>query len=145
MEFKSKFFDQLTTRELYEIVRSRTEIFLLEQNIICQDFDCVDYDALHCFIEDNDRVVAYLRAYRNEEGHIKIGRVLSLVHGQGLGLKLMNFAMPVIAQKFGRETVHINAQSHAIGFYEKVGFVVASEEFLEENVPHVAMEYREET
>ena len=52
---KAKLFEELTTKELYEIVRSRTEIFLLEQKIICQDFDGVDYEALHCFIEKEGR------------------------------------------------------------------------------------------
>lgn len=143
MEFRAKLFEQLTAGELYEIVRSRVEIFLLEQNIICQDFDGVDYDSLHCFLEDGGRVVAYLRAYRNEEGHLKIGRVLSLVHGQGLGTKLMNMSLPVIQKYFGQDTIHINAQVQAIGFYEKVGFVVTSREFMEEGIPHVSMEYRQ--
>lgn len=142
MEFKSKFFDQLTTRELYEIVRARTTIFLLEQRIICQDFDGVDYDALHCFLEEDGQVKAYMRAYRTEDGHVKIGRVLSIVHGQGLGSSLMKLALPEIKRTFNCDTIVINAQKHALGFYEKIGFVVTSEEFLEEGIPHVAMEYK---
>ncbi len=142
LEFKSKFFDQLTTRELYEIVRARTTIFLLEQRIICQDFDGVDYDALHCFLEEDGQVRAYMRAYRTEDGHVKIGRVLSIVHGQGLGSRLMKLALPEIKRSFGSDAVVINAQKHALGFYEKIGFVVTSEEFLEEGIPHVAMEYK---
>lgn len=142
MEFKSKFFDQLTTRELYEIVRARTTIFLLEQRIICQDFDGVDYDALHCFLEEDGQVKAYMRAYRTEDGHVKIGRVLSIVHGQGLGSSLMKLALPEIKRTFNCDVIVINAQKHALGFYEKIGFVVTSEEFLEEGIPHVAMEYK---
>ena len=45
--FNSKLFHQLTTREIYEIVRARQEVFLMEQNIVCRDFDGVDYDALN--------------------------------------------------------------------------------------------------
>lgn len=142
MEFKSKFFDQLTTRELYEIVRARTTIFLLEQRIICQDFDGVDYDALHCFLEEDGQVRAYMRAYRTEDGHVKIGRVLSIVHGQGLGSRLMKLALPEIKRSYDCDAIVINAQKHALGFYEKIGFVVTSEEFLEEGIPHVAMEYK---
>ena len=95
MNIQAKFFEELTTRQLYEIVRSRTEIFLLEQKIICQDFDGIDYKALHCFIEEEGRVAAYLRAYETEEG-VKIGRVLSLTHNKGLGRRLMVEAIPVI-------------------------------------------------
>ena len=78
MKLQVKFFEELTTRELYEIVRSRTEIFLLEQHIICQDFDGVDYDALHCFLEENGKILAYLRAYPAGEGAAKVFRIQCL-------------------------------------------------------------------
>ena len=139
MESKAKFFDELTTRQLYEIVRSRTEIFLLEQKIICQDFDGVDYEALHCFLEEEGRVVAYLRAYKTEEG-VKIGRVLSLTHGKGLGSRLMAEALPLIREKFACEKIIVHAQKQAQGFYEKLGFLTVSPDYLEEGIPHVTME-----
>ena len=142
METKIKRFDELTARELYEIVRSRTEIFLLEQRIICQDFDGIDYDSLHCFIESEGRVVAYLRAYPAENGNVKIGRVLSLTHGIGLGTILMKESLPEIKKCWPGRKITLHAQKHAKGFYERFGFSVTSPEFLEEGVPHVEMAYR---
>lgn len=139
MTFHAKRFSELSTTELYEIVRSRTEIFLLEQHIICQDFDGVDYDALHCFLWENDRVVAYLRAFPHGENEIKIGRVLSLVHGVGLGTTLMKNALVEIAKRWPTQKIVLHSQSHATGFYTRFGFAVSSEEFLEESVPHVEM------
>ena len=140
MGIKAKFFDELTTKELYEIVRSRTEIFLLEQHIICQDFDGADYDALHCFLEENGKIYAYLRAYPAGEGVAKIGRVLSITHGKGHGAKLMTEALPVILEKLACDKVIVHAQKQAQGFYEKMGFIVASPDYLEEGIPHVTME-----
>ncbi len=139
MNFKVKFFNELTAYELYEIVRSRTEIFLLEQKIICQDFDGVDYESLHCFIEDRGRVVAYLRAFRKEGDVIKIGRVLSLRHGIGLGRKLMEESIPKIKEKLGNGDIMIHAQEYAAGFYEKFGFIPCSSVFMEEGIAHIAM------
>ena len=139
MEFKAKFFDELTTRELYEIVRARTEIFLLEQKIICQDFDGIDYDSLHCYLEQDGKIKAYLRAYRAEDGSVKIGRVLSITHGIGLGTRLMKDAIPLIKNSFGCTAIKLNSQKQAQGFYEKLGFAVCSAEFLEEGIPHVKM------
>ena len=139
MKFKYRFFDELTVRELYEIVRSRTEIFLLEQNIICQDFDGVDYDSLHCFLEDDGKVIAYLRAYRAEGGAVKVGRVLSLTHGIGHGTRLMKEAMPVIYEKFGCDKIELDAQKKAEEFYKRLGFKTVSEVFMEEGLPHVKM------
>ena len=92
LTFKAKEFDELSTRELYEIARARTEVFLMEQRIICRDLDGEDYRALHCFLEaENGTVMAYLRALTAKEAPdtVQIGRVLSLVHGKGLGKKLM--------------------------------------------------------
>ena len=140
MTLKIKYFDELTNRELYEIVRSRIDVFLLEQKIICQDFDCVDYDSLHCFLEDDGRVVAYLRAYRLDDETVAIGRVLSLTHKAGLGSRLMRESMPEIKARFNCKKFSLHAQTQAEGFYEKCGFSTVSEIYMEDGIPHVTME-----
>lgn len=140
MELKAKFFDELTTRELYEIVRARTQVFLLEQRIICQDFDGVDYNSLHCFLEEDGKVLAYLRAFPTEtDGVIQLGRILSVTHRIGLGTRLMREAIQVIRKKMNCQIITLHAQKHAQGFYEKLGFVANSPDFLEEGIPHVSM------
>ena len=140
MKLQVKFFDELTTRQLYEIVRSRTEIFLLEQHIICQDFDRVDYEALHCFLEEDGKVLAYLRAFSVGEGITKVGRVLSITHGMGHGTKLMIEALPHIREKLACQKIVVHAQKTAQRYYDKLGFVVTSDDYLEEGIPHVTME-----
>ena len=139
MTFHCKSFDELSTKELYEIARSRTEVFLLEQKIICQDLDGIDYDALHCFLWEDGRVIAYLRAYYEGTSTVKIGRVITLVHGMGHGLKLMKKSLPEIKRRLPSSVVSLHAQTYATGFYERCGFVVTSEEFMEEGIPHVEM------
>lgn len=138
MEFKTKFFAELSGREVYEIVRARQEIFLMEQNIVCRDFDGVDYDALHCFLWEGDRVVAYMRAFMSE-GDVHLGRFLTIRHGEGLGRRLMELSLPVVKEKFGCESISFHAQRHAEGFYKKLGFVTVSDVFLEEGIEHVEM------
>ena len=139
MKLNIKWFSELTAHELYEIVVARTEIFLLEQKIICQDFDRVDYDSLHCFLEEDGKIMAYLRAYRDSDGEVMIGRVLSIEHGIGLGRKLINESVPEIKRLFDAELISLHAQKQAIGFYEKLGFAVISAVFMEEGIPHVTM------
>jgi ElaA protein len=140
MEFCAKFFSELTTNELYEIVRARTEVFLMQQKIICRDFDGEDYSCLHCFITDNGKVLAYLRAFSKDDNSVKIGRVLSLTHGIGLGRELMQKSTLAIKEKFVCNKIMLHAQKHAQGFYEKLGYVTTSKDFLEEGILHVAME-----
>ena len=138
MELRTKFFNELSTRELYEIVRARQEIFLMEQNIVCRDFDGVDYDALHCFLWGDERVVAYMRAFM-VDGEIHLGRFLTVRHGEGLGRRLMEEALPVVKERLGCEAIVFHAQRHAEGFYHKLGFVTVSDVFLEEGIEHVIM------
>ncbi len=142
MEFKAKTFDELSTVELYEIGRARDEIFLIEQKIIYRDFDGIDYNSLHCFLYDSDRVVAYLRAFKKDEcdDTAIIGRVLSLTHGIGLGKMLMEKSIPKIKKHFSSKRITLHSQTHANGFYEKLGFSVCSDEFLEAGIAHVEME-----
>lgn len=139
MRLRIKSFDELTTRELYEIARARAEVFLMEQGIVCRDLDGVDYDSLHCFLEEDGRIAAYLRAYRHDKGAVKLGRVLSMPHGVGYGTRLITEALPEIRRRLGSRTVVLHAQASAVSFYERLGFAVTSEPFLEEGIPHVAM------
>ncbi len=141
MNFVAKRFSDLTLSELYEIIKSRAEIFLLEQNIICQDLDNKDYDSLHCFFFDDKRVVAYLRAFYSEKDVVTIGRVLTLSHGNGLGRKLMEKSIEKIKTNLPCKKISVHAQKQAVGFYEKLGFTIVSDEFVEEGVIHVTMEY----
>jgi ElaA protein len=113
----------------------------MEQSIVCRDFDGVDYYALHCFIWESDRVCAYLRAYRGEDGEVHIGRVLSITHGKGLGKELMQKAMPIIKEKFGCDSISLHSQCHAEGFYKKLGFESVGEIFIEEGIPHIMMKF----
>ena len=140
MQFNSKNFSELTACEIYEIIKSRTEIFLLEQKIICQDLDDVDYDSLHCFFTDDKRVTAYLRAYVSGPGAVTVGRVLTLVHKNGIGSELIKRSIEEIKKHFSCNKIIVHAQKQAVGFYEKMGFQIVSDEFLEEGVIHVTME-----
>ena len=140
--FVAKTFDELTTREVYEILKARAAVFVVEQNIVYQDMDDKDYNSLHVYCEEDGKVKAYLRAFETEPGVVRMGRVLTLQHGQGLGGKLLDFALKEIGQRFSPKIIAIDSQCHAIGFYEKAGFKVCSEEFLEEGVMHVKMELK---
>ena len=139
LNYKAKLFSELTAAEIYEILKARSKVFQFEQNIKYLDEDDVDYDSLHCFIRENGQVTAYLRAYLDGE-NIKIGRVLTVTRGQGLGKRLMELAVISAREHFGKRTVVIDAQKHAEGFYKKLGFVTVSGEFLEEGIVHVKME-----
>ena len=140
MEFISKTFSELSTDELYEILKSRAQIFLIEQNIICLDMDDVDRACLHCFFLEDNRVKAYLRAFSRDADTVIIGRVLTLEHGKGIGKELMLKGMEEAKKYFGCKKISVCAQKQAVAFYEKLGFEIVSDEYQKEGIVHVTME-----
>lgn len=140
MKFVAKSFSELTTKELYEILKVRSQVFMLEQEIHCLDMDGVDLDSRHYFLEDDGYIYAYLRAYYIDDSTVKIGRVLTIRRSVGLGADIMRRAIVDIGENMPCEKIHIDAQKHAVGFYEKLGFKPVSDEFLEEGVVHIAVE-----
>ena len=141
MNLVTKFFQDLSTTELYELLKSRAEIFVVEQNCVYQDLDNKDYHSLHIFYEEQGKVLAYLRAFEKDASTktVQMGRVLTLTHGTGLGRTLLKEGIKQIKEKFTPSAIYIEAQCYATGFYEREGFVICSDEFLEDGIPHVEM------
>ena len=142
MNLITKKFEELNTIELYEILKARSAIFNMEQNIHYQDMDDIDYKSLHCFFLEENKIVAYLRAFYEGDGTevVKVGRVLTLKHGNGAGKELMEKSIIAIKDIMKCKKIIMDAQKYAAGFYEKFGFKTVSDDFLEEGIVHVAME-----
>lgn len=140
MTFYGKNFEELTNTQVYEILKSRSAVFMLEQNIHCLDMDDMDYKSRHYFLQEANRITAYLRAFYLDTDTVKIGRVLTLCRGAGVGKALMEFAIEDIRKTMPCRKIYVEAQKQAAGFYEKCGFTTTSGEFMEEGIPHIAME-----
>ena len=142
MELKTKYFNELSTIELYEILKARSQIFVIEQKCIYQDIDDIDYKSIHIFYQQYNKVMAYLRIFPKEENWniVQIGRVLSIEHGKGLGGKILKEGIKYIKEKINTKKIYIEAQCYSIGFYKREGFKICSEEFLEDGILHVKME-----
>lgn len=145
MKLKVKTFAELTTKELYEFLKLRSDVFVVEQNCIYPDLDGNDYDSIHVFYErDDGTTAAYLRVFpkKNEEGMIQMGRVVTGDRGTGLGGKLLKEGIKAAENILGAKEIYLEAQTYAIGFYGREGFEVTSDEFLEDGLPHVEMRRR---
>ncbi len=142
MNLHIKTFDQLSSRELYEILKLRCAVFVVEQNCPYQDIDGqADFEGCHVFYEEDGEVLAYLRAFypEGEKETLKIGRVISAKRGIGLGAKVLEAGINHGRDSLKAKRIYLEAQCYAIGFYEKSGFQVCGEEFLEDGIPHVPM------
>ena len=140
--FVCKTFSQLTGSEMYEILKVRQDVFVVEQECIYKDADDIDYVSYHLFsMDSNGKVDAYLRIFKREgeTSTWQLGRVLTTKRGIGLGGELLREAIRIVKEELSGKEIYIEAQCYALGYYEKAGFVVTSEEFLEDGIPHKAM------
>ena len=142
--FEIKKFNDLTVNEMYEIAKSRFEVFVCEQKIVEeQDFDDKDKVCHHIMLKENERVVAYCRIVPKGIGYdyISVGRVLVLSshRRKGIAQEMMKVALEFIKNNLDEKTVVLSAQIYAKGLYESVGFKVISDVYDEVNIPHVKM------
>ena len=143
-EITDKHFDMLTVRELYEILRAREQVFIIEQNCPYDDIDGKDVFSYHLFMKRADgSVAACLRVFMkpDEPNTAQIGRVVTTERGAGLGRILLHAGVEK-AFSMGADEIYLEAQEYAQGFYAKEGFVTVSDPFLEDGIPHVKMRRR---
>lgn len=141
MELVEKRFEELTTLELYEILKVRAEVFVVEQNCVYQDLDEKDKQAYHVYLKNKEGVQAYLRVLDAGVSfpEVGIGRVMTLKRRCGLGTQVLKEGIRVAKEKMNADTIKLEAQVYARSLYEKEGFVQTSEEFLEDGIPHIEM------
>jgi len=119
----------------------RMEVFVFEQEVPAEEeWDAYDRTSTHFFARADGKPVATARL-RDLDGIAKIERmaVRQAYRGKGVGDVLLQRVMDT-AREQGFTAARISAQTHAIAFYEKLGFAVTSEEYMEAGIPHKAME-----
>ncbi len=139
MNFKLKAFNEINTTELYEILKARMAVFVVEQVCPYQDIDGLDYTANHLWIEDAGCIKAYLRIFKMDNGMARLGRIITTDRGKGYGAALLDKGISVAKKLYSPTAIYIEAQVQALGFYEKFGFEICSEQFLDDGIPHVKM------
>ena len=119
-----KTFQELTTDELYELLRVRSEVFVVEQNCVYQDLDGDDQASIHLWLTVEDKVVALARVCPagTHMQEVSIGRVITTERGKGFGKQIMLYAIETAKEHFNATQIAIEAQEYAKGFYESVGF-----------------------
>lgn len=143
MRWRYEPWSALTTDELYRILALRQRVFCVEQNCPYLDCDGLDQRATHLWSENGDAVGAYLRIFAPgvRFAEASIGRVVTApeVRRSGLGRTLMSEALARVAAAHGAAPIRIGAQKYLERFYGDFGFVRVSDEYLEDDIPHIEM------
>lgn len=136
---------ELDKEMLYSILSLRAEVFVVEQNCPYQDVDGKDKKCLHvCGLNEQRELVAYARLVKPGVSYDEwsIGRVVTSPSARrlGMGENLMRECMNYF-REHEIASVRISAQSYLHDFYVKFGFVQVSDEYLEDDIPHIQMHF----
>jgi|JI8StandDraft_1071087.scaffolds.fasta_scaffold128876_2 ElaA protein len=140
-------FNQLTVYQLHAIYRLRAKVFVVEQKCAYQDIDEKDLLALHVLGYNGSQLVAYARLLPAGVSYNipAIGRVVvdPDFRNRDFGKILMKYCLQQTIQVFDCKEIKISAQSYLQRFYEELGFTFTGKEYLEDEIPHMEMMYRE--
>ena len=140
-----KKFNELTLEELYEILKLRSEVFVVEQNCIYNDIDGKDLTSSHIMIKENGKIKAYLRALQPGVSYedASLGRVLVSpdARGKGYAKTIVTKGVEYILNNFNTTKITIGAQEYLKNFYSEIGFKPISEVYDEDGIPHLDMTF----
>lgn len=139
-----KKFSELSTEEIYNILKLRSEVFVVEQNCVYQDIDEKDQKATHLFIEKNNEIIAYTRIFKKGdyyEENPSIGRVVvsKKERGKNLGKEIMLNSIEFIKKELEGKKIELSAQKYLDKFYKDLGFYSVGKEYMEDGIPHQRM------
>lgn len=138
-----KKFDELSAAELYSIMQLRNEVFVVEQNCVYQDADNKDQLSMHLCGWDGTKLVAYTRIIPQgiSYSEASIGRVVTspAYRNTGAGRQLMKESISRCFSQYNCTAIKIGAQVYLTAFYQSLGFIPCSSEYLEDGIPHIEM------
>ncbi len=140
MEVIVKTLNELTTKELLEIMQERVKVFIVEQNCPYQEVDEDDEIAQHVMLKEDGKLVGYTRIM--DRGNlVTFGRVLVVKEHRAkkLGKKIVEATLEEIKRLYPNKEIKISAQNYLVDFYGSFGFEVVSEMYLEDDIPHIDM------
>jgi ElaA protein len=143
LKIETKTFQELTTKDLYDLLQLRSEVFVVEQNCVYQDLDGKDEKALHVIGTKNNKIIAYTRVFKPGDYFDKasIGRVVVSKDERQhkYGYDIMEASIKTIKDNFNESSIKLSAQTYLKKFYTNLGFTAVGEEYLEDGIPHVIM------
>jgi len=140
MKWICKNYNELSTIELYEILKIRQEVFIIEQNCNYLDADGYDKQSKHLYALQHNQIIAYMRIVNAGViyDYVSFGRVLVHVgyRKQGIGKKIIKKGLNLFPKN---EIIVMSAQVYLKEFYRDFGFVCVGQEYLEDDIVHVKM------
>jgi ElaA protein len=143
IDWVCKHFSELTTEELYHLLRLRSEVFVVEQNCVFLDMDNKDFACHHLMGWKGDQLLGYSRIVPPGISYAEssIGRIVTLPAARrlGIGRELLVQSISTLYRLHGKRNIRIGAQYYLKGFYESFGFAQTGEIYPEDGIDHIEM------
>ncbi len=136
---------EISSNDLYQILKLRQDVFIVEQDCIYHDIDNLDPNSEHVFLKNDQEVIAYSRIVPagKKFDHPSIGRIVThqSFRGKGYGREIVKRSLTILTER-GIKTVIIEAQNHLQKFYESLGFKKISEPYDVDGILHIKMTHK---
>lgn len=147
MKLRLLTFKELSLPELYDIMKLRQDVFIIEQNCIFPDIDGYDKKARHLILYDGEKLAAYLRLFApgiKYADEVSLGRIIveKTYRGTGTGRLLIETGIEYSVSLFGTIPIRIEAQSELREYYNTYGFKEEGEVYIVDGIPHLQMVYQ---
>ncbi|MFN2364454.1 MAG: GNAT family N-acetyltransferase [Halarsenatibacteraceae bacterium] len=143
MNWSIKSFAELDKGELYEILKLRVDVFVVEQECPYPELDGKDERAYHLIGRKEGQIIAYSRLFLPGEyfEEAAIGRVIVKEEhrNQDIGTEMLKRSIKFLLEEKAVKDIKLSAQNHLRNFYENQGFEPVSEVYLEDGIPHIDM------
>lgn len=147
MEWHIKTYQQLTKDELYELLKARVDVFVVEQECPYPELDNYDQESIHLFLKENGEVAANVRILPKNSKYpeVSIGRVMVVkeFRGNNFAREIMEKAISFVVEEWKENTIKIQGQLYLKKFYSSLGFRQITESYLEDDIPHIDMIWEE--
>ncbi|WP_099156511.1 GNAT family N-acetyltransferase [Virgibacillus ndiopensis] len=143
MHWYIKSFQEFSAEELYQIIKVRVDVFVVEQACAYDELDNYDQSSIHYYLKVDNEIAAYVRIVPKGSKYpeVSIGRVLvtEKFRGHGFAKQIMQHAIDYIVDEWNEYKIKIQAQEYLKKFYASFGFKQISESYLEDDIPHIDM------
>ena len=140
MQISTFSFTELSNQQLYQLLKLRVDVFVVEQACAYAELDNQDQHAIHFLGTENNELVAYARVLEHENT-VHLGRIVTplSVRQKGYGKQMITSALAYCKQHYTNKEVHISAQAQLKAYYEQYGFAQISDEYDWDGILHIDM------
>ena len=144
VHFVTNDLSELTSKEVFDVLKLRSQVFVSEQICVYLDPDDQDLNAIHMrALSVSNQLIGYSRIYCDHSWHI--GRISTAINHRNLGIgkAIVSESISYCKSKNSSLAIEMSAQVYLTEYYSSLGFKPSGNMYLEDGIPHLKMRYQD--